>query len=203
VQQERLETIVGGLADRGWVVVPEFLTPAETAELAEQSRAGWEAGAFRHAGVGIGSSLRIDHETRRDYVHWLDETTLTAAQQAYFQRLEELRRLINRELQLGLFSFEGHFAVYPPGAFYKKHLDQFRNARHRVVSTILYLNSGWQQADGGELRLYLDETADGAHIDVVPYGGTLAVFLSARFYHEVLPARRERLSLTGWFRTRD
>ena len=33
----------------------------------------------------------------------------------------------------------------------------------------------------------------------MPEGGTLVCFLSDRFHHEVLPARRERLSITGWF----
>jgi SM-20-related protein len=39
-------------------------------------------------------------------------------------------------------------------------------------------------------------------LDVLPEGGTLVAFLSERFQHEVLPARRERLALTGWFRRR-
>jgi SM-20-related protein len=34
---------------------------------------------------------------------------------------------------------------------------------------------------------------------VSPCAPTLVAFLSERFEHEVLPARRERLSLTGWF----
>jgi len=37
---------------------------------------------------------------------------------------------------------------------------------------------------------------------VHPTGGTLVLFLSERFAHEVLPAKRERLSLTGWFKSR-
>jgi len=28
------------------------------------------------------------------------------------------------------------------------------------------------------------------------------IFLSARFAHEVLPAKRERLSIAGWFKSR-
>jgi SM-20-related protein len=60
---------------------------------------------------------------------------------------------------------------------------------------VLYLNEGWRAEDGGALRLYLP---DGPH-DVSPCAPTLVAFLSERFEHEVLPARRERLSLTGWF----
>jgi SM-20-related protein len=94
-------------------------------------------------------------------------------------------------------------ALYPPGSFYRKHLDQFRGATHRKVSAILYLNPDWSPADGGELRLYLAPSGEGDHLDIAPLGGTLVTFLSDRFHHEVLPTRRERRSLTGWFRVRE
>jgi len=37
-------------------------------------------------------------------------------------------------------------------------------------------------------------------IKVVPLFGTIVVFLSEEFPHEVLPARRDRFSVAGWFR---
>jgi SM-20-related protein len=43
---------------------------------------------------------------------------------------------------------------------------------------------------------------DGATRDVLPEGGTLVAFLADRFPHEVLPATRERLAFTGWYRRR-
>ncbi|MNF18077.1 hypothetical protein D3C80_2219580 [compost metagenome] len=42
----------------------------------------------------------------------------------------------------------------------------------------------------------------GAEHDVMPTGGCLVVFLSGDVPHEVLPASRDRLSITGWFRRR-
>ena len=69
----------------------------------------------------------------------------------------------------------------------------------RAVSAVFYLNSDWLPEQGGALRLYL---ADGRELDVLPEAGTLVVFLSADLPHEVLPATRERLSLTGWLRRR-
>lgn len=198
---EANERIVDELYRHGWCEYPSFLDPAQTRALAAESRVAWEEGQFRQAGVGTGAELRVDRSVRRDHVSWLDDAGLTPTQRLYYQRLESLRTAVNRELQLGLFSFEGHLTVYPAGGFYRRHLDQFRGARHRVVSCILYLNPDWQPEDGGELRLYLDE--QGAQVDVLPRGGTLVAFLSERFPHEVLPARRERLSLTGWFRTRE
>jgi SM-20-related protein len=38
--------------------------------------------------------------------------------------------------------------------------------------------------------------------DISPVGSRTVVFLSADMLHEVLPATRDRLSLTGWFRRR-
>ena len=106
---------------------------------------------------------------------------------------------LNRTLLLGLFSFEGHFAIYPAGAAYRRHRDRFRDDDARVLSCILYLNDGWSARDGGTLRIHLD---GGGQYDVLPIGGTLVCFLSERFEHEVLPGKRERLALTGWFRQR-
>jgi len=106
---------------------------------------------------------------------------------------------INRELTLGLFEFEGHYAHYAPGAHYARHRDRFRDDDARVLSCVLYLNEGWCDENGGALRLYVDP---GSHRDVLPVGGTLAIFLSAQFEHEVLPATRSRWSIAGWFRRR-
>jgi SM-20-related protein len=38
--------------------------------------------------------------------------------------------------------------------------------------------------------------------DIAPLMNRFALFLSADMPHEVLPASRERLSLTGWFKRR-
>jgi SM-20-related protein len=54
--------------------------------------------------------------------------------------------------------------------------------------------------DGGRLRFWPTEV--GPALEILPSGGTLVAFLSDRFWHEVTPANRQRLSLTGWFRRR-
>ena len=89
--------------------------------------------------------------------------------------------------------------MYPPGATYGRHRDRFRDDYARVLSCVLYLNEGWQPGDGGALRLHLD---DGDALDVAPVGGTLVAFMSESFDHEVPPAKRTRIALTGWFRRR-
>lgn len=196
------ERIARDLAGSGWSVCTGFLPPDQVAALADELRGRFAGGEFRAAGIGSGAQHQLQPEIRSDRVCWLDETAQTPAQASYFAALEELRLAINRELFLGLFDFEGHMAIYPPGSCYRRHLDQFQGVAHRKVSAILYLNDIWQADDGGQLRIYLDASGANGYIDVLPQGGTLACFLSERFYHEVLPARRERLSVTGWFRVR-
>ncbi|MCB0627245.1 MAG: 2OG-Fe(II) oxygenase, partial [Saprospiraceae bacterium] len=39
--------------------------------------------------------------------------------------------------------------------------------------------------------------------EILPVGGRLVLFRSELLEHEVLPARRERYSLTGWLRNDD
>ena len=116
--------------------------------------------------------------------------------------MERLRQSFNRELTLGLFGLEAHLALYPPGAGYRCHLDQFRDDGDRVLSTSLYLNPDWAAEDEGSLRLYLEGPESPPFEDLLPVGGTLVCFLSAEFHHEVLPSRRERLAATGWFTRR-
>ena len=136
---------------------------------------------------------------RTDQVSWLDPLTACGAARQYLQTLDELRLAINRELLLGLFDFEGHLAIYPPGSYYRKHLDQFRGMGTRTVTCVLYLNRDWTAADGGQLLLYTAPQDPAHHEVILPLGGQLVTFLSARFLHEVRPTGRPRLSLTGWF----
>jgi SM-20-related protein len=194
-----IATAVDGIAVAGHAIVPAFLPPVAIAALRAEALRRDAAGELVTAGVGRGAARRERADMRGDRIRWLDETAMSPAERIVWPALESLRLAVNRTLQLGLFTFEGHYALYPPGAFYGRHVDRFRDDDTRMLSCILYLNDGWRADDGGVLRLHLD---GGAHRDVLPEGGTLATFLADRFPHEVLPATRPRLALTGWFRRR-
>ncbi|HCP57007.1 MAG: 2OG-Fe(II) oxygenase [Pseudomonadaceae bacterium] len=190
--------IIDDLATQGWSLLPGFASQALTAELAQECRARVKNGALSPARVGRGARQEIREAIRGDQIEWL-EPGQSAPTDAYLQLIDGLRLALNQQLFLGLDSYESHFAFYPAGAFYKKHLDRFRDDDRRTVSVVLYLNEQWQDDFGGELRLYLP---DGETRDVRPEAGSLVVFMSADMPHEVLPATRERLSLAGWFRRR-
>lgn len=197
-----IDTVVQQLAEKGWCALPGFLSHDLVQRLARDAEALHESGQLRPAATGQGTQREVRAGLRDDAIAWLEEDCTSPAQKEYLARMEELRLAVNRELQLGLFDLEAHFALYPAGARYQKHLDVFQQDSRRTLSTICYLNADWQETDGGQLRIHLDETGGSSRIDVLPEGGTLACFLSHRFAHEVLPANRERLSLTGWFRRR-
>ncbi len=97
-------------------------------------------GAFAPAGVGVGQNLLVRSEVRADRVCWLNPAARAGAIGAYLARLEDLRQALNRDLTLGLFSFEGHLVIYPPGASYRRHLDQFRGVELRTLTAILYIS---------------------------------------------------------------
>lgn len=191
------------LARTGYAVVDNYLPGGQITTIREEMARAWQNGSFRNAAVGPGTKRALQPAIRNDRILWLEEAACSSAQQGYLASLDILRKRLNRELLLGLFNFEGHMAVYPPGARYQRHIDQFRNTRTRRVSSVLYLNDGWDMDDGGALRLYLDNDKLQPYQDIYPYAGRLVTFLSDRFYHEVLPARRARYSIAGWFRQRD
>lgn len=196
------ERIVQALATLGLAIIDDSRPHGWRNSPARRGNSGlW--GGFQDAGIGQGANSQLNATIRTDRTRWLNPAAATPAQCRYLATLEALRLAINRALFLGLFEFEGHLAVYPPGAYYRKHLDQFRDQDQRLVSVILYLNNDWQEEDGGQLRLYTDPTDESRQEQVLPIAGRLVCFLSDRFVHEVLPARRERISITGWFRKRD
>jgi SM-20-related protein len=193
--------LVDAIRQSGWIALPDFLSEEVAGELSIESRAAWEQGEFRRAGVGRGKDLVIREDVRTDHVMWLRDDVITECQQRYLDKLEELRITLNRSLYLGLMDFEGHFAVYPEGGFYKPHLDRHRDTSERIVTVILYLNPGWKSGDGGELKIWTKPgDREGEFGIVEPRLGTLVCFLAADHWHEVLPAAKTRASITGWFR---
>ncbi|WP_339414463.1 2OG-Fe(II) oxygenase [Pseudomonas sp. EA_35y_Pfl2_R5] len=190
--------IIDDLAEHGWSLQTQFIAPSLTCELSEECRKRAAAGLLVQAGIGRGALTVVSEGLRGDHIQWLDAGQNAACDQ-YLAVMDELRQALNQALFMGLEDFESHFALYPPGAYYKKHLDRFRDDDRRAVSVVFYLNEDWQAEQGGALRLYLP---NGEIRDVLPQAGSLLLFLSADMPHEVLPATRDRLSLTGWFRRR-
>jgi SM-20-related protein len=154
-------------------------------------------GDFAAARVGAGPQSQRQEEIRGDRTCWLCEP-LFDAERTLLEGLERLRVELNREGFLGLFDLEMHYAWYPPGAGYARHIDQLAGRDERLVSLVLYLNDAWTPDAGGQLRIFHDSGAR----DIEPIAGRLVCFLTEGCEHAVLPTRQSRWSLTGWFRRR-
>ena len=177
----------------------QFLAPSQIRALLDCARLRRARGDFEAARIGAGRSLQRREDIRGDSICWITPP-LWPAEQTLLEQLEQLRLELNREGGLGLFELELHYAWYPPGAGYARHVDQPQGRAQRRVSLVLYLNEGWTPAAGGELRIF--DTAD-RHRDIEPLAGRLVCFLTPGREHAVLPTQRDRLSISGWFRTRD
>ena len=181
---------IDAFARDGYAIAPAFAVADVVAALRERAMTLEKCGALVPAAVGRGDLRSVRADVRGDRIAWLDEAAPHDTE-------------LNAALCFGLWDFEAHYALYPPGAFYARHRDRFASeaagAPSRVVSFVLYLNERWQPSDGGALRIHVDGER---HVDVLPRGGTLACFLAERFDHEVLPATRPRLAVTGWLRRR-
>jgi len=188
------DAVADGLAEHGFAVVDNFLSLAEVNEILLLDEFKDSAKQFKKAGIGKNQDLQINEAIRGDHIQWLDKVSAPDSAKVYLDRLDELIRFLNQSLYLSLKDYEVHMTVYPAGSFYKRHLDQFKKDDHRKLSVICYLNNRWLEEHGGQLRMYLPEKS----FDVLPLAGRLVCFRADQIEHEVLPATRERLSLTGW-----
>ncbi len=190
------ETIADGLVVHGFVCIEDALDVSLTQSLLHSTN---ESALYKNAGISSSKNVHIDKKKRSDKIRWIDEDS--AAQSQYLAFTHGLQEYLNRTLYLGLQYYEAHFALYEQGDFYEKHLDAFKGSKNRVVTTVFYLNEEWSQEDGGELVVF---DSDGKELKrVLPNAGTLVIFLSDKFPHEVLPTKAKRHSIAGWFRVDD
>lgn len=202
--EDLLAHISQEIYSNSFVVVDNFVDETFRKALLEEQTDLLNQGQFKKAAIGKGDQKQVRTEIRSDEVLWMDPTALSPLQAIFWEKVAEVQQVLNRRCFLGLKSFEGHFARYPIGSFYKRHLDQFYAVPHRIVTIILYLNESWTEADGGQLRMYFPQEDGSERVeDVLPLGGRLVVFLSEEIPHEVMPTLKERISITGWLRNID
>lgn len=191
---DKLSQVGDGIAETGYAVIDDFLSPEQVNSILQLDEFKTGLLQFKKAGIGQKQEKQINEAIRGDYIEWIDRTTAPQPLQAYLNKLNELISFVNQTLFLSLKDYEVHMTIYPAGAYYKKHLDQFKKDDHRKLSVICYLNMNWKEEEGGQLRIYRQKES----LDVLPVAGRLVCFRSDLLEHEVLPSTRNRLSLTGW-----
>ena len=179
-----------GLADH-------FLSRPLAAHLKANLYALYANQHLQPAGIGNNALLVQDNRVRGDKIYWLDRTHNDPHENDFFDLIDRFVAYLNATCYTGITGYEFHYALYEQGAFYKRHLDQFKNNPDRAFSMIQYLNADWLQQDGGELRIYHHD-----HIQTIaPMGGKCVFFKSSALEHEVLLTHQPRLSITGWLKT--
>ena len=205
--------IIGEIADQlqrvGYIVLDKPLLDELPALLLARCQNDGSAGKgnptdgnprFRSAHIGRGMARRQDIAIRGDVISWLDNTH--SIDETYLAWMEQLRLGLNAALYLGLFEFECHYAIYGAGNGYGKHSDVLGGSKNRILSTVLYLNEEWQTCDGGVLLLF-DPSGDKVIAKISPSFGTMIIFLSECFPHQVCISNAPRRSVAGWFRGRE
>ncbi len=189
-----LNHLADQIAEDGYTVVDNFLLPVEIESILALQ--GFKNGLiqFKKAGIGKNQDKQINEAIRGDYIQWIDPTNAEPPLLTYLDKLRQVIAFVNQSLFLSIKDCEVHQTIYPIGSFYKRHLDQFKKDDHRKLSVICYLNKDWNEADGGQLRMFIGNGSK----DILPVAGRLVCFRSDLLEHEVLPSTRERLSLTGW-----
>lgn len=182
------------LADRHFAVVDQVFPESLYRALVAFSDRLIENDRLRRAGIGSLGDFEVNRNVRGDEIFWLQRNQTDQPIVNFFGRIQTMMEQLNREFFLSLNDAEFHYAHYPPGTFYRRHIDQFKGRNNRQISVVLYLNDHWKPGDGGELKVYTDE---GDEL-IAPIGNRLAVFRSDTVEHEVLPTTVLRRSITGW-----
>lgn len=180
------------LSNNDLVVIDDFLPEQLWLKLRAFLLKKEEENNFQKAALGTGAEKRIIDEIRGDYTFWLEPKRDTELSE-FFEIIDDIKYKLNRYCYLSLSGYEFHLAHYPEGSFYKKHIDQFSSRSNRMISMIIYLNEGWKEGNGGELKVYQEKETL-----IAPLKNRCVMFKSANVPHEVLPTNVSRFSLTGW-----
>ncbi|MGR3809887.1 2OG-Fe(II) oxygenase [Jiulongibacter sp. NS-SX5] len=189
--EEQWLTWIDVLAENEYLIIDDFLEKNLLQDIQNFFTERRKEDDFAKASIGTES--KVVSEVRGDYTYWLDRKRDTVLEQ-FYGLVDETMSKLNRYCYLSLSDFEFHLAYYPPGSYYHKHLDQFRERSNRMISFIIYLNEDWEEAHGGQLKIYKERE----EMLVEPVMNRAVLFKSATVPHEVLTTTFGRKSLTGW-----
>ncbi len=187
------------LAEQQWLCKKDVFSPEQLKKLQQIAHNRWQQGQFRSARIGRGHEQQEQKNIRSDEILWLDPMD---PELLFFAEIcNKMQTELAQGLMLPIQNYELHWARYPANSGgYDEHLDQ-SNAKdlfhgERLITLVLYLNDSWQSEDGGQLKMRLPDKI----MTIEPQCGTLMLFRSDSLWHQVIPAKKDRWSLTGWFR---
>ncbi|HKK88180.1 MAG TPA: 2OG-Fe(II) oxygenase [Saprospiraceae bacterium] len=196
--EEQFEEMIGQFLDNEFAVADAFLPQEIALGLRANLLAFHQAGLMYPAGTGRNFDFKKNTAVRGDSIRWLEACTKDIYEDYLLQKVVAFINHLNHTCYTGLKDYEFHYAIYTKNSFYKRHKDQFKHDKGRQFSLVIYLNSEWDDKDGGILSLY---TGSG-EARVKPLIGRAVFFKSDRTEHEVHPAlKKSRLSIAGWLKS--
>lgn len=194
---ERFDGLVDSFLENRVGLVAEFLGTNLSANLKANLLALNLSQQLLAAKTGNSTNVVQDSLMRGDLIYWLDKKHEDVHENSFFDLMDLFVIYLNQTCYTGITGYEFHYALYEKGSFYKRHFDQFHSDKGRAYSMIMYLNTDWQEKDGGELCIHH------AHRSQVisPLNGKCVFFKSSELEHEVLLSHEPRLSITGWLKT--
>ena len=102
------------LEKQGYVILQDILPENLLVDLLQHLQS-LDDEKFNRAGVGRENDYHLNRFIRRDEIHWLEGSHPVTRD--YFRWIDKLRNALNRQLFLGLFEYECHYAFYPPRRF--------------------------------------------------------------------------------------
>jgi SM-20-related protein len=203
VENPLYEQIITDIGKQKYSIIENFFSTDDVAVLRQSILTKYEEDTFKKAAIGNRVNETIVKSIRGDVILWIDETKADTAEILFFNRINDLVGYLNKTCFLGILHKEFHYAIYPKNTYYKRHIDTFQNDDRRKLSFVCYLNEdGWLPENGGELVLYLDENGQEVEKVIYPFPGRVVIFESQIIEHEVRPVIVDRLSITGWLKTR-
>lgn len=191
--------LIENLANQNYHIIDNFLPEHHVDQLRAIAKELYQQGSFQQAKIGRTIQSQQNNKIRGDEICWLDQFQENEGIAHYLAVMNEMQHRLNQAFFLSLQEFETHFALYQPGAFYKKHVDQFQTTKNRKISCVYYLNENWQPNFGGELTLYTHQ--DELLEKVAPIGNRFICF-NSELPHEVELTHHPRYSIAGWMKTR-
>lgn len=188
---------IDALLDQGWMSFDQLVDQNFCQKLIEVASRKEDQKDFFKAGIGRAMDYKIDPRIRIADISWIENWNQSKELETYQSFLSEFMIYLNNNFFLSCKRFESQFAYYPNGGYYKKHIDQLKENRHRQISTILYLNTPRQ---GGELVIYNRDNSAKMDKTIKPVRGQFVCFFSAHIFHQVLECKSDRYSLTSWLR---
>ncbi len=203
VQNPLYEQIISDIGTKQYSIIENFFSEEDVLILRQLLLKKHEEDAFKKAAIGNRFEETIIKSIRGDVILWMDETKAATAELRFFNKINDLIAYLNKTCFMGILHKEFHYAIYPKNTFYKRHIDTFQNDDRRKLSFVCYLNEdGWLPENGGELVLYLNENGEEVEKIIYPFPGRVVIFESQIIEHEVKPVNTQRLSITGWLKTR-